>query len=157
MLRRRVLTSAAIASTIASSLLGWSATAEAGAAPASAPLAPGTPCTVTAKACVSLSAKRAWLLRDGHIYYGEASALGGRPDAPTPVGTFRVQWKDKDHRSGEAGGAPMPNSVFFAPGGVAFHQGSLTTPSAGCVHLSQKSSETFFNYLNPNDEVQVVA
>ena len=144
------------AATIAASLLGSGATALADATPAPPPLAPGTPCSVTAKACVSLSSQRAWLIRDGQVYYGEASALGGRPDAPTPTGTFRVSWKDKDHFSREFN-APMPNSVFFAPGGVAFHQGSLTKPSAGCVHLSKKSSEVFFNELNPGDEVQVVA
>lgn len=152
----KAITSAMTAVTIAGSLLGSGATALAESTPPPPPLVPGTPCTVTAKACVSLSAKRAWLVRDGQVYYGEASALGGRPETPTPTGTFRVEWKDKDHISQEFN-APMPNSVFFAPGGIAFHQGSLTTPSAGCIHLSRKSSEVFFNHLNPGDEVQVVA
>ena len=30
---------------------------------------------------------------------------------------------------------PMPYAVFFAPGGVAFHGGSLARPSHGCIHL----------------------
>jgi hypothetical protein len=152
----KAMKTAVTATMIAGSLLGSGAAAVADSAPDSPPLVPGTPCTVTAKACVSLSAQRAWLVRDGQVFYGEASALGGRPDAPTPTGRFRVEWKDKDHFSREFN-APMPNSVFFAPGGIAFHQGSLTTPSAGCVHLSKKSSEVFFNNLNPGDEVQVVA
>ncbi|GAA2804949.1 L,D-transpeptidase [Saccharopolyspora taberi] len=144
------------AALVMGSLLGSGTAALAESTPDAPPLVPGTPCTVTAKACVSLSAQRAWLVRDGQVYYGEASALGGRPETPTPTGTFRVEWKDKDHVSGEFN-APMPNSVFFAPGGIAFHQGSLTEMSAGCVHLSKKSSQVFFDRLNPGDEVQVVA
>lgn len=31
---------------------------------------------------------------------------------------------------------PMPYSVFFAPGGIAFHEGSLTEDSHGCVRLA---------------------
>ncbi|MEV4729396.1 L,D-transpeptidase [Saccharopolyspora sp. NPDC049426] len=128
----------------------------AAAEPASAPeLVPGTPCTATAHACVSLSQNRAWLIRAGEVYYGEASALGGRPESPTPAGVFHVTWKNKDHHSREFD-APMPNSVFFTNTGVAFHQGSLTERSAGCLHLSKKSSAVFFDKLQVGDEVQVV-
>uniref|UniRef100_UPI00117836A5 L,D-transpeptidase n=1 Tax=Amycolatopsis kentuckyensis TaxID=218823 RepID=UPI00117836A5 len=50
----------------------------------------------------------------------------------------------------------MPNSVFFAPGGIAFHEGSLSRYSAGCVHLSNAASLKFFTALEKGDEVQVV-
>lgn len=141
--------------TAAATVLPLGATSAA-AEPAPEPqLVPGTPCTTTAQACVSLSRNRAWLIRAGEVYYGEASALGGRPDTPTPTGTFHVTWKDKDHHSKEFN-APMPNSVFFTNTGVAFHQGSLTERSAGCIHLSKKSSAVFFGNLQPGDEVQVV-
>lgn len=153
MLGRAIAAASVTAATLAGAFLAFGSATASADAPATVP---GTPCTTTAKACVSLSDKRAWLIRDGQVYYGEASALGGRPDSPTPTGTFAVQWKDKDHHSKEYNNAPMPNSVFFADGGVAFHQGSLEQPSAGCVHLSRKSSEVFFDKLNAGDKVQVV-
>ena len=119
-------------------------------------MAAGVPCTITAKACVSLSGKQAWLLDEGKIVYGPVKMLPGKKDAPTPPGKWRVEYKEKLHRSTEFNGAPMPNSVFFAPGGIAFHEGSLSRYSAGCVHLSSAASLKFFNSLNKGDEVQVV-
>ncbi|MGW1682821.1 L,D-transpeptidase [Saccharopolyspora sp. NPDC002376] len=155
MSRRKTIALSVIATLSGGLFAGLAPTAE--AAPTdSSELVAGTPCTVTAKACVSLSRNRAWLIRDGQVYYGEASALGGRPDSPTPTGTFQVQYKDKDHVSREYNNAPMPYSVFFTNTGVAFHQGSLTKRSAGCLHLSEKSARTFFDKLNVGDEVQVV-
>jgi hypothetical protein len=119
-------------------------------------VAAGVPCTITAKACVSLSGKQAWLLDEGKIVYGPVKMLPGKKDGPTPVGKWQVEYKEKLHRSTEFNGAPMPNSVFFAPGGIAFHEGSLSRYSAGCVHLSPAASLKFFNSLNKGDEVQVV-
>ena len=72
----------------------------------------------------------------------------------TPTGTFHVLWKDADHKSAEFIDAPMPNSVFFADGGIAFHQGP-NNPSAGCVHLSASDARAWFDYLQVGDEVQV--
>nr|WP_026468711.1 L,D-transpeptidase [Amycolatopsis balhimycina] len=119
-------------------------------------MAAGVPCTITAKACVSLSGKQAWLLDEGKIVYGPVKMLPGKKDEPTPVGSFHVQYKEKMHLSTEFNGAPMPNSVFFAPGGIAFHEGSLGRYSAGCVHLSSAASLKFFNTLEKGDVVQVV-
>ncbi len=78
----------------------------------------------------------------------------------TPPGDFAVMWKDKDHRSGEyttpeGKPAPMPNSVFFVSG-VAFHAGSLSVYSHGCIHLSNAASLKFYNNLAVGDRVQVV-
>ncbi|MFF1609388.1 L,D-transpeptidase [Amycolatopsis sp. NPDC058278] len=143
-----------------------SATQAPAAAPATTPtsapakakpvMAAGVPCTITAKACVSLSGKQAWLLDEGKIVYGPVKMLPGKQDGPTPVGKWQVEYKEKLHRSNEFNGAPMPNSVFFAPGGIAFHEGSLSRYSAGCVHLSSAASLKFFNTLEKGDEVQVV-
>ena len=126
------------------------------AAPAKPVMAAGVPCKITAKACVSLSGKQAWLLDEGKIVYGPVKMLPGKKEEPTPVGTFQVQYKEKMHLSTEFNGAEMPNSVFFAPGGIAFHEGSLGRYSAGCVHLSSSASLKFFNTLDKGDEVQVV-
>ena len=125
------------------------------AAPAGPSTVPGTPCTVTAKACVDVAGKRAWLIANGAVTRGPVRIMPGDPSDPTPVGTSGVQWKDAHHVSDMPNHAPMPNSVFFADGGVAFHEGSLTSPSAGCVHLSKADAQTWFDTLQVGDQVQV--
>ena len=126
------------------------------AAPRPVPAAPTTPCAPTARACVDLSSHKAWLTDGaGHVTYGPVAARGGSRSDPTPVGTFAVAWKDRDHLSRQFDNAPMPNSVFFAPG-IAFHGGNPSNTSNGCIHLGQKSSATFFAALREGDQVQVV-
>ena len=120
-------------------------------------LVPGTPCTASAKACVDLSSRQAWLLSDGAVTRGPVHMERGAPDDPTPMGTFNVQWKDPHHVSDMPNHAPMPYSVFFASGGVAFHEGSLQIYSAGCVHLSHDDAVAFYNTLQVGDQVQVRA
>ncbi|OJY43558.1 MAG: hypothetical protein BGP03_25675 [Pseudonocardia sp. 73-21] len=124
------------------------------AKPAASALVKGTPCSVTARACVDLSARRAWLIRNGVVQYGPVPITSGRAGYRTPTGTYRVTFKDIDHRSSIFNDAPMPNSVFFN-GGIAFHQGSLSVLSHGCIHLSRAASATFYRSLSPGDVVQV--
>lgn len=120
------------------------------------PVASSTPCIAAARACVDLSANRSWLMDGaGHVTYGPVPITSGRPGYRTPTGTFRVQWKDIDHLSTEFDNAPMPYSVFFN-GGIAFHAGSLSVPSHGCIHLSLAAAQTYFNRLHVGDIVQVV-
>ncbi|GAB3575636.1 hypothetical protein GCM10027445_38310 [Amycolatopsis endophytica] len=114
----------------------------------------GVPCAATAEACVDLSARKAWLLEDGEVVYGPVQIMPGMPSNPTPVGTFSVTSKVKNYHSREFD-APMPNSVFFQPG-IAFHQGSLSKYSHGCIHLSNGASARFFSTLSAGDTVQVV-
>ncbi len=116
-------------------------------------LVPGTPCTTSASACVDLGSHIAWLIEDGKVQR-VARFLDGDPRTPTPAGTFQVEWKAADYHSREFD-ADMPYSVFFAPGGIAFHEGSLNNPSAGCVHLRRPDAVTFFDRLQVGDEVQV--
>jgi len=120
---------------------------------ASTALVAGTPCTVTAEACVDLATRQAWLIDDGTVVRGPVPIMPGDRDEPTPVGTFHVQWKDPDHVNEK--GQPMPYSAFFADGGVAFHEGSLQRYSAGCVHLSHDEAVAFYDHLQIGDEVQV--
>ncbi len=114
---------------------------------------PDLPCGLTDGACVSLSRERAWLVRDGQVVLS-APVMTGRPGERTSPGTFHVTWKDADHRSSEFDDAPMPWSVFF-DGGIAFHTGSLSRQSAGCVHLSDSAARTFFRTLHVGDTVIV--
>ncbi|RZT83908.1 L,D-transpeptidase-like protein [Pseudonocardia sediminis] len=145
---------AAVPSLVARSAATPATAATQGASAALAKVRP--PCRVTARACVDLSAKKAWLTNGaGRIVYGPVSVLGGRRGEPTPVGTFSVSNKVRDYHSRQFD-APMPYSVFFMPG-IAFHQGSLSTRSAGCLHLSRASAQRFFSELGPGDSVQVVS
>lgn len=124
------------------------------AAPASA--ASGTPCGgVQNGACVQLSTDQAWLVYDGGASYGPVPITTGRPGYETPVGTFPVLRKVKDDWSAPYN-APMPNSVYFTADGIAFHEGSLTEQSHGCVHLGPDASVVFFDNLFPGEQVQVV-
>jgi L,D-transpeptidase catalytic domain len=115
----------------------------------------GTPCTVTARACVDLAKNQAWLIHDGEITRGPVAISHGGQGKETPTGTFKVLWKDEDHKSAEFDDAPMPYSVFFVPG-IAFHQGSLSVKSHGCIHLSLASAQKYFATLSVGDQVEVV-
>lgn len=120
-----------------------------------AAVTPGVPCAATAKACVSLSGRKAWILRNGQVVYGPVSIMPGSPRFPTPTGTFHVLFKNAHYRSREFNNAPMPESTFFFPGD-AFHVGSLSVYSHGCIHMSWASGTKFFDSLNVGDIVQVV-
>lgn len=115
-----------------------------------------SPCGSSAAACISLSSQRAWLMSGGQVTYGPTPITSGRPGYRTPPGVFRVLWKDKNHRSSEFNNAPMPYSVFFTSTGIAFHEGSLSVLSHGCIHLNRNAATTFFNRLSVGQVVQVV-
>jgi lipoprotein-anchoring transpeptidase ErfK/SrfK len=125
--------------------------------PAPPPAAPagGTPCTIDTGACIDLSANKSWLLEGGKVIYGPVPITHGRKGYRTPPGTFKVQFKDIDHKSSIFNNAPMNYSVFFN-GGIAFHEGSLGEPSHGCIHLGKGAAKTYFNKLSVGETVQVV-
>jgi lipoprotein-anchoring transpeptidase ErfK/SrfK len=114
----------------------------------------GTPCTATARACVALDERQAWLIDSGNVVRGPVEIQHGDAADPTPRGTFDVQWKAEQYTSREYL-TQMPYSVFFADGGIAFHQGTQDTPSAGCVKLRREDAEAFFAFLQVGDEVQI--
>lgn len=123
------------------------------AAPVDNTLMIGTPCTVTARACVDLTSQKAWLFKDNAIERGPVDITSGGPGKETPTGNFTVAWKDRNHINPEL--TPMPYSVFFAVGGVAFHGGSLEKQSAGCVHLDLDDAIIFYDSLAIGAPVQV--
>ncbi len=140
----------------------FAAESAAAAAARQTPLVAGTPCTVTAKSCVDLESKRAWLFDNGKIIRGPVSISSGGKGEETPIGhSLRVYRKDKDHKTSEfklpnGQPAPMPYSVFFADGGIAFHGGDPQRASAGCIHLPLADAKAWFEYLQIGDQVQVV-
>lgn len=123
-------------------------------APAPAALVPGTPCTVTARACVDLDGRTSWLIRDGVVSRGPVSVMIGDEIDPTPRGTFAVEWKAEQWTSREYL-TQMPYAVFFAEGGIAFHEGAQDTSSAGCVKLSHDNAVAWFDHLQVGDQVQI--
>ncbi|WP_051772564.1 L,D-transpeptidase [Saccharothrix sp. NRRL B-16314] len=126
-------------------------------APAPPPVTvPGTPCDITEGACVQLSTNQSWLISGGKISYGPVPTTSGQPGYETPVGYFPVLWKVRDDWSIPYNG-PMPFSTYFTSSGIAFHEGSLTQESHGCIHLSRDAAATYFNTLRVGDQVQVAA
>lgn len=115
------------------------------------------PCAPTARACVDLGSRRAWL-RDsaGRVVFGPVPITAGSPDLATPTGDFSVLRKNIDHVSSLYEGAPMPFAVFFDDRGFAFHEGDLTTQSAGCIRLGRTAAERFYGELQIGDTVQIV-
>jgi len=148
--RGRLLVAGAVAATALA--LGLKAGGTAVAAPAGVE---GTPCSAAARACVDLGSYHAWLIKDGKVEHGPVGISQGGEGRETPTGDFAVERKDADHKSKEFNNAPMPWAVFFAPGGIAFHEGRKETPSAGCVRLSAADAEIFFNSLQIGDRVEV--
>jgi L,D-transpeptidase-like protein len=122
--------------------------------PGPPPVVTGTPCTAVARACVALLARQAWLLDAGKVVRGPVPIQHGDLRDPTPRGTFRVQWKAEQYTSREHL-TQMPYSVFFADGGIAFHEGAQDNPSAGCVKLGHEDAKAFFYFLQVGDEVQI--
>lgn len=123
-------------------------------------LVEGTPCTVDTVACVSIGQRKAWLFDNGVIKHGPAKIATGGPGQETPIGDHVVQWKNKNHKSQEHNTpdgqpSPMPYAVFFADGGVAFHEGTLARRSAGCVRLEMEDAQRYYTYLQIGDKVQV--
>lgn len=98
--------------------------------------------------------------------------MGGRSKHRTPIGKFRIYWKDKDHVSSKypkpRGGASMLNSLFlqkvYSNGrvgkktGVAFHYSGLfglSNPSYGCIHVSYKFSNWLYNWAKVGTKVEI--
>jgi hypothetical protein len=114
-----------------------------------------TPCSIAEGACLRLSTNEAWLIYQGSASYGPVPVTHGRPGYETPTGTFPVLRKVKDDWSVPYN-APMPYSTYFTSDGIAFHEGSLSVQSHGCVHLSHEAAVVFFDNLLIGEQVQVV-
>jgi len=112
-------------------------------------------CPPAALACADLRDHLTWLQSRGQITYGPVRMEPGGPADPTPRGIFHVAWKAGPHYVSTSFGIPIPYAVFFAPGGIAFHAGSLTTSSHGCVHLSLPSARYYHDHLPEGAEVAV--
>jgi len=120
------------------------------------PVVKPTPCEISDGACIQLSTNQTWLVQGDKITYGPVPITHGRKGYETPVGKFPVLWKVKDDWSIPYNG-PMPWSTYFTSSGIAFHEGSLTELSHGCIHLAPAAARHYFTTLAVGDMVQVVA
>jgi lipoprotein-anchoring transpeptidase ErfK/SrfK len=114
-------------------------------------------CPAKATACVDLTRRLTWLQSAGRVTFGPVRAEPGPPGSAhaTPRGTFQVSWKAGANFVSNIYNEPMPWAVFFAPGGIAFHGGSLTIPSHGCVHLTDQNAHYYNGHLPVGAEVVV--
>jgi lipoprotein-anchoring transpeptidase ErfK/SrfK len=112
-------------------------------------------CAPAASACADLDAHVTWLQSGGRITYGPVRMEPGGAGDPTPRGIFHVAWKAGAHYISTSYGVPIPYAVFFAAGGVAFHEGSLTTSSHGCIHLTMAAARYYNEHLPVDAEVAV--
>jgi hypothetical protein len=115
-------------------------------------------CPAGAVACVDLARHLTWLQSDGKVSFGPVRMEPGKPGSgphATPAGTFQVQWKAGPDFMSDIYNEPMPWATFFAPGGVAFHGGSLTSWSHGCVHLTVANAHYYNEHLPIGAEVVV--
>ena len=114
-------------------------------------------CPATATACVDLSRHLTWLQHDGKVTFGPVQMEPGHPTGAhqTPRGTFHVSWKAGPGYVSTAYHEAMPWATFFAAGGIAFHGGSLTASSHGCVHLTVANAHYYQDHLPIGAEVVV--
>jgi lipoprotein-anchoring transpeptidase ErfK/SrfK len=114
-------------------------------------------CPAAAAACVDLAEHITWLQSGGKVTYGPVQMEPGPPGTPhaTPTGRFSVQWKAGPHYKSTLYNEVIPWAVFFAPGGIAFHAGSLTVGSHGCVHLTLEAAHYYNQHLPVGAEVVV--
>jgi hypothetical protein len=114
-------------------------------------------CPPAAAACVDLSRHLTWLQSDGTTTFGPVRMEPGPPGTAhaTPRGTFTVMWKGGPNVVSNIYNEPMPWAVQFTSGGVAFHAGSLTLPSHGCVHLTMANAHYYNEHLAIGADVVV--
>ena len=114
-------------------------------------------CSAAATACVDLASHITWLQAGGKVSFGPVQMEPGKPGGghQTPRGTFHVAWKAGAVYESTTYHEPMPWATFFAAGGIAFHGGSLTEWSHGCVHLTDSNAHFYNEHLPIGAEVIV--
>ena len=114
-------------------------------------------CPAKATACVDLARHITWMQSKGKVTFGPVQMEPGKPSGKhqTPRGTFHVSWKAGPGYVSNIYHEAMPWATFFAAGGIAFHGGSLTSASHGCVHLTVASAHYYNQHLPVGAEVVV--
>ena len=109
-------------------------------------------CPPTARACIDVDGKRAWMLDAGRVTYGPVPVTTGKAGYETSRGSHQVL-RHVRHDHSIPFDSPMPFSTYFTVSGMAFHEGRLDEPSHGCIHLGHHAAAHFFEQLRVGDEV----
>ena len=115
---------------------------------------PAGPMVVT----VDLEAQTLSVFRDGYEI-GVAVILYGATDKPTPLGTYPILEKDKDHFSSLYDNAPMPYSLRLTQDGVFIHASSVEWGNAthGCIGLPLPFAKKLFAAMKVGDPIVVTS
>jgi lipoprotein-anchoring transpeptidase ErfK/SrfK len=105
---------------------------------------------------VNLRSRTLSVYRSG-VEIGRSSALYGYGEHPTPLGTFKVLQKKKDHVS-NIYNAPMPHMLRLTNDGVALHGSANMADDAathGCIGLPKEFAELLFGQVRVGDQVVI--
>ena len=96
------------------------------------------------------------VLRAGHEI-GTAVVLYGADTKETPIGSFPVLWKGKNHRS-SLYDAPMPYTLRLTGDGVAIHGSEVRWGAAthGCIGVPTEFARHLYEEVRLGDPVRIV-
>ena len=105
---------------------------------------------------VDLQTQLLSVFRAGHEI-GTAVVLYGADEKETPLGTFPILWKRKDHRS-SLYDAPMPYTLRLTEDGIAIHGSNVRWGAAthGCIGVPTEFAAHLFEDAQLGDEVLIV-
>ena len=105
---------------------------------------------------VSIPQQRAYVDRGGTLI-GVTTVSTGRRGHSTPVGTFTILEKRREHYSNLYNNAPMPFMQRLTWGGVALHAGQIPgyPASHGCVRLPLEFARLLFTATDRGGEVHI--
>jgi lipoprotein-anchoring transpeptidase ErfK/SrfK len=112
------------------------------------------PATGTLVVTVDLEARVISAFRDGHEI-GTAVVLVGTQSHPTPLGTFPVLSKSREHFSRKYDNAPMPYSLWLTTTGIAIHGSPVMNgyASHGCIGVPDEFAARLFAATKRGDKV----
>jgi lipoprotein-anchoring transpeptidase ErfK/SrfK len=95
------------------------------------------------------------VFRGGHEI-GTSVILYGADKKPTPLGTFPILARFKDHRSGPYD-APMPYTLRLTPDGVSIHGSNVRWGAAthGCIGVPLDFARNLFTQVQVGDLVTI--
>jgi lipoprotein-anchoring transpeptidase ErfK/SrfK len=98
------------------------------------------------------------VFRGGHEI-GTAVILYGADEKETPVGTFPVLAKIRDHKSVTYDNAPMPYTLRLTGDGVSIHGSEVSWGRAthGCIGVPVEFAHKLFDQASKGDQVTIVS
>jgi hypothetical protein len=106
---------------------------------------------------VSIPLQRAYVYRGGTLI-GVSTVSTGRTGHETPVGTFNILEKRREHYSNLYNNAPMPFMQRLTWGGIALHAGQIPgrPASHGCVRLPLDFARHLFSVTQVGASVHIL-